>query len=91
MFHDHRLQTVDGSFLPDGTFVALPPVPEALLLEGFRRAVLAFLVSDPFSVRPCGGRGGRALSVLKANAERMQPPRKCDAAWRGLVVRVCRP
>ncbi len=34
----------DGAFLPDGRFVALPPVPEALLTGGFRRAVLAFLV-----------------------------------------------
>ncbi len=34
----------DGAFLPDGTFVPLPLVPEALLAEGFRRAVLEFLV-----------------------------------------------
>jgi len=33
-----------GAFLPDGTFVPLPPVPEGLLVEGFRRAVLEFLV-----------------------------------------------
>ncbi len=43
--HVHVL-AADGAFLPDGTFVALPPVPEALLLEGFRRAVLAFLVRE---------------------------------------------
>ena len=30
----------DGVFGADGTFIALPPVPEALLAEGFRRAVL---------------------------------------------------
>ena len=36
----------DGAFLPDGTFVRLPPVPEALLTEGFRRAVLAFLAGE---------------------------------------------
>ncbi len=36
----------DGAFLPDGTFVRLPPVPEALLREGFRCAVLAFLVRE---------------------------------------------
>ena len=34
----------DGAFLSDGTFVLLPPVPEALLVEGFRRAVPEFLV-----------------------------------------------
>jgi len=43
--HVHVL-AADGAFLPDGTFVALPPVPEGLLLEGFRRAVLAFLVRE---------------------------------------------
>jgi len=72
MFHDRRLQTfgdlanfnphvhaVDGPFLTGGTFVALPPVHEALLIEGFRRAVLAFLVSDPFGDRPCGRHSGR--------------------------------
>jgi len=47
--HVHVL-AADGAFLPDGTFVTLPPVPEALLVEGVRRAVLAFLV------------GGHALS-----------------------------
>ncbi len=41
--HVHVL-AADGAFLPDGTFVPLPPVPEALLVEGFRRAVLEFLV-----------------------------------------------
>ena len=35
--HVHVL-TADGAFLVDGTFVALPPVPEGLLLERFRRA-----------------------------------------------------
>ncbi len=33
-----------GRILADGTFVPLPPVPEGLLVEGFRRAVLGFLV-----------------------------------------------
>ena len=33
-------------FLPDGTFVPVPAVPEALHLEGFRRAVLAFLAGE---------------------------------------------
>ncbi|MGB8434530.1 MAG: transposase zinc-binding domain-containing protein, partial [Burkholderiales bacterium] len=37
--HVHVL-AADGAFLPDGTFVALPPVPEELLAEGLRRAVL---------------------------------------------------
>jgi len=41
--HVHVL-AADGAFLPDGTFVPLPPVPEERLLEGFRRAVLEFLV-----------------------------------------------
>ncbi len=41
--HVHVL-AADGAFLPDGTLVPLPPVPEGLLVEGFRRAVLEFLV-----------------------------------------------
>ncbi len=41
--HVHVL-AADGAFLPDGTFVPLPAVPEALLAEGLRRAVLEFLV-----------------------------------------------
>ena len=36
----------DGAFLPGGRFVALPPVPGNLLAEGFRRAVLDFLVEN---------------------------------------------
>ena len=35
-----------GRSSPDGTFVRLPPVPEGLLVEGFRRAVQAFLVRE---------------------------------------------
>ncbi|MCC6610046.1 MAG: transposase [Burkholderiales bacterium] len=42
--HVHVLAT-DGAFAPDGGFVPLPAVPEELLAEGFRRAVLAFLVA----------------------------------------------
>ena len=36
----------DGVFAAEGRFTACPPVPEALLAEGFRRAVLAFLVKE---------------------------------------------
>jgi hypothetical protein len=36
----------DGAFLPDGRLVALPSVPGDLLAEGFRRAVLDFLVEN---------------------------------------------
>ena len=36
----------DGAFLPGGRFVALPRVPARLLAEGFRRAVLDFLVKN---------------------------------------------
>ncbi len=43
--HVHVL-AADGAFLPDGTFVPLPGVPEGLLAEGFRRAVLAFLAQN---------------------------------------------
>ena len=43
--HVHVLAT-DGAFLPDATFVPLPPVPEGLLTEGFRRAVLSYLVQQ---------------------------------------------
>jgi len=41
--HVHVL-AADGAFLPDGTFFPLPPVPGRFLVEGFRRAVPAFLV-----------------------------------------------
>ena len=41
--HVHVL-AADGAFLPDGTFVFLPAAPEGLLAEGFRRAVLEFLL-----------------------------------------------
>jgi hypothetical protein len=40
--HVHVLAT-DGAFLADGSFVALPPVPEALLERRFQHAVLALL------------------------------------------------
>lgn len=40
--HVHVL-AADGAFLPDGRFVPLPAVPEVLLAEGCRRAVLQFL------------------------------------------------
>ena len=33
----------DGAFSANGSFVALPPVPERLLAADFRRAVLGFL------------------------------------------------
>lgn len=41
--HVHVL-AADGAFRPEGTFVLLPAVPKGLLVEGFRRAVLEFLV-----------------------------------------------
>ena len=41
--HLHVL-AADGVFLPGGRFVALPRVPGNLLAEGFRCAVLDFLV-----------------------------------------------
>ncbi len=40
--HVHVLAT-DAAFLPDGSFVALPAVPEAVLEKGFQRSLLAFL------------------------------------------------
>ncbi len=43
--HVHVL-AADGVFLPDGRFVALPPVPQTLLAEGLRRAVLGVLVRE---------------------------------------------
>jgi len=42
--HVHVL-AADGAFGPEGTFVPLPAIPEGLLVEGFRRAVLGFLVA----------------------------------------------
>jgi Putative transposase len=43
--HVHVLAT-DGAFLPDGRFVPLPAVSQALLAEPFRRAVLGFLAEE---------------------------------------------
>jgi len=43
--HVHVL-CADEVFRADGTFVPLPPIPEALLERGFRRAVLDFLVRE---------------------------------------------
>jgi len=43
--HVHGL-AAEGVFRPDGAFVALAPIPEALLEAGFRRAVLDFLVGQ---------------------------------------------
>ena len=43
--HLHVL-AAGGMFRADGTFVPLPPIPEALLEDGFRRAVLDFLVRE---------------------------------------------
>lgn len=46
-FHPHvHVLAADGVFRADGTFVPLPPIPEALLEGGFRRAVLAYLVEE---------------------------------------------
>jgi len=46
-FHPHvHVLTADGVFRADGRFVPLPPLPEALLEGGFRRAVLDFLVGQ---------------------------------------------
>jgi hypothetical protein len=48
--HVHVL-AADGAFIAEGRFVALPPVPQAFLAEGFRREVLDFLVlNDALSV-----------------------------------------
>jgi hypothetical protein len=43
--HLHVL-AADGAFLPNGRSVVLPRVPASLLAEGFRRAVLDFLVEN---------------------------------------------
>jgi hypothetical protein len=66
--HVHVL-AADGAFLAEGRFVALPAVPQAFLADGFRRAVLAFLVknqapsgapsTDPASLQRCIGTGRR--------------------------------
>jgi hypothetical protein len=38
-FHPHvHVLATDGAFRADGTFVALPAIPQGLLVEGFRRA-----------------------------------------------------
>ena len=46
-FNPHlQVLAADGAFLADGRFVALPRVPGSLLAEGFRCAVLDFLVKN---------------------------------------------
>jgi len=65
--HVHVLAT-DGGFGADGTFIALPPVPEGLLAEGFRCAVREFLVTaraitDELRSRPLGWRHFGGFSV----------------------------
>ena len=46
-FHPHvHVLAADGVFGTDEVFVELPPIPEALLEGGFRRAVLNFLVGE---------------------------------------------
>jgi len=74
--HLHVL-AADGVFGADGTFIALPPVPEALLCEGFRRAVLAFLakeraIADELRVKMLGWRycgGFSAHNQVRVGAE----------------------
>ena len=57
--HIHAL-VADGVFLPDGSFLVLPALPEAALAEALRRAVLALLVrrglidEDTIGVIPLG-------------------------------------
>jgi hypothetical protein len=46
-FHPHvDVLAADGMFGVDGSFVELPPIPEAVLEGGFHRAVLDFLVEE---------------------------------------------
>jgi hypothetical protein len=76
--HLHVL-AADGAFLPDERFVALPPVPGTLLAEGFRRAVLKFLVkngalsealrSRMLAWRHCGFSAHNAVRVTAEDAE----------------------
>jgi hypothetical protein len=44
----------DGVYGAGGTFIALPAVPEALLADGLRRAVLEFLsASEALAAELC--------------------------------------
>jgi hypothetical protein len=88
--HVHVL-AADGGFGADGTFIALPPVPEGLLAEGFRRAVLEFLVKarairDELRSRLLGWRhfGGfsvhNQVRVGEGDAEGRKKARRLHAA-----------
>jgi hypothetical protein len=88
-FNSHlHVLAADGAFIPGGRFVALPRVPASLLAEGFRRAVLDFLVenealSEEFRGRMlafptatstwCATRGG-IRTVRRASARRNPAP-----------------
>ena len=76
----------DGMFRANGTFVSLPPVPEDLLSQGFRQAVLEFLVTErAIAEEPCTHilawrEEGRQGLVLAAGS-----PRTTGCAW-GLTI-----
>ncbi|MDP2627111.1 MAG: hypothetical protein Q8Q58_09425, partial [Candidatus Rokubacteria bacterium] len=58
-----------GAFLPEGRFGTLPAVPGRLLAEGFRRAVLEFLVNN--DALPEGLRSPGAGAAVQARYEHL--------------------
>ena len=93
-FHPHvHVLVADGVFGPDGTFVSLPPVPEELLREGFRQAVLQFLAKEwaiseelrsrMLRWRHCGGFSvHNRMRVAADDSERRMHERDRDAEIR---------
>jgi transposase-like zinc-binding protein len=76
--HVHVL-AADGAFAPDGRFMPLPAVPEALLAEGFRYAVLGFLggkgaVSRDLRRKLTFRSMGRGVHILVSFSSRLRKP-----------------
>ena len=77
--HLHVL-AADGVFGAEGTFTALPPVPDSPLAGGFRRGFLAFLVEE----RGDRGRAARedARLGLLPRVRCAQPGARWESGWR---------
>jgi hypothetical protein len=96
LFHPHvHVHAADGVFGADGTLVELPPIPEALLEGGFRRAVLDFLVGERAiseELRSRGARGAKTTARATAPSAVVEVlsefAQRAKAAWARLIRKV---